>query len=103
MHLIERNLQDILKLCKKYRVKRLYVFGSILTDRFNENSDIDFSVDFDRESINADNLDWADLFFGFMEGLQNILKRKVDIVFEDFINNKYFRNELDRTKQIIYG
>ena len=103
MHLIERNLQDILKLCKKYRVKRLYVFGSILTDRFNENSDIDFSVDFDRESINADNLDWADLFFGFMEGLQNILKRKVDIVFEDFINNQYFRNELDRTKQIIYG
>lgn len=103
MHLIERNLQDILELCKKYRVKRLYVFGSILTDRFNENSDVDFSVDFDRESINADNLDWADLFFGFMEGLQNILKRKVDIVFEDFINNQYFRNELDSTKQIIYG
>ena len=102
MHLIEHNLQKIFELCKKYRVKRLFVFGSILTDRFNENSDVDFSVDFDRDSINADKLDWADLFFGFLEELQNILKRKVDIVFEDYINNPYFCNELDRTKQLIW-
>lgn len=103
MNLIELNLQRIVELCKKYRVKRLFVFGSILTDRFNENSDIDFSVDFDRVSINADKLDWADLFFGFMDELQCLLKRKVDIVFEDYINNSYFRKELDRTKQLIYG
>ena len=102
MHLIEHNLQSIFDLCKKYRVKRLFVFGSILTDRFNENSDVDFSVDFDRDTINADKLDWADLFFGFLEELQNILKRKVDIVFEDYINNPYFRNELDRTKKLIW-
>ena len=103
MHLIENNLQRIIELCKKYRVKRLFVFGSILTDRFNDDSDVDFSVDFDRDSINADNLDWADLFFGFMDELQNVLKRKVDIVFDDYINNQYFRKELDRTKQLIYG
>ena len=103
MHLIEHNLQHIIELCKKYMVKRLFVFGSILTDRFNDNSDIDFSVDFDRDSINADKLDWADLFFGFLDELQTVLKRKVDIVFEDYINNQYFRKELDRTKQLIYG
>ena len=103
MHLIELNLQRIIELCKKYRVKRLFVFGSILTDRFNDDSDVDFSVDFDRESINADKLDWADLFFDFMDELQNVLKRKVDIVFDDYINNQYFRKELDSTKQLIYG
>ena len=103
MYLIEHNLQSIIELCKKYRVKRLFVFGSILTDRFNDDSDVDFSVDFDRESIIADKLDWADLFFGFIDELQNVLKRKVDIVFDDYINNQYFRKELDSTKQLIYG
>lgn len=103
MHLIENNLQKIFELCKKYRVKRLFVFGSILTDRFNEESDVDFSVDFDRDTINAEKLDWADLFFGFLDDLQDLLKRKVDIVFEDCIQNQYFRNELDNTKQQIYG
>ena len=78
-------------------------FGSILTDRFNDNSDIDFSVDFDREAIIADKLDWANLFFDFIDELQNLLKRKVDIVFDDYINNQYFRKELDSTKQLIYG
>ena len=103
VHLIEHNLQQIIELCKKYRVKRLFVFGSILTDRFNENSDIDFSVEFNREAIIADNLDWANLFFGFIDELQNLLKRKVDMVFDDYINNQYFRKELDSTKQLIYG
>ena len=103
MHLIEHNLQYIFELCKKYRVKRLFVFGSILTDRFNEESDIDFSVDFDRDAINTEKLDWAEIFFGFLDELQALLKRKVDIVFEDFINNQYFREELDRTKKLIYG
>lgn len=103
MVLIERNLQQIFELCKKYRVRRLFVFGSILTDKFNENSDVDFSVAFDRDSINSENLDWANLFFGFLEDLQSLLNRKVDIVFEDYINNSYFRKELDRTKQLIYG
>ena len=82
MHLIEHNLQYIIELCKKYRVKRLFVFGSILTDRFHDDSD----VDFDKEAIIADNLDWADLFFGFIDELQNLLKRKVDMVFDDFIS-----------------
>lgn len=103
MHLIEHNLQHIFELCKKYRVKRLFVFGSILTDKFNDESDVDFSVDFDRDSIYADKLDWADLFFGFLEELQTLLNRKVDIVFDDYINNRYFRKELDSTKRLIYG
>ena len=103
MHLIEHNLQRIIELCKKYRVKRLFVFGSILTDRFNDDSDVDFSVDFDREAIIADNLDWANLFFGFIDELQNLLKRKVDMVFDDYINNQYFRKELDSSKKLIYG
>lgn len=103
MKLIERNIQKIIELCKKYRVKKLYVFGSILTDRFNDDSDIDFSVDFDSESINREQLDWADIFFNFLHELENLFDRKIDIVFDNNIKNKYFKRELDQTKQLIYG
>ncbi|WP_305482027.1 nucleotidyltransferase family protein, partial [Paramuribaculum intestinale] len=47
MKLIELNLQRILDLCRKHKVKTLSVFGSILTDRFNDQSDVDLLVDFE--------------------------------------------------------
>ena len=47
MNLIENNSQKIFALCKKHKVGKLFVFGSILTDRFNEDSDVDMVVDFD--------------------------------------------------------
>lgn len=103
MKLIEVNIAKIIELCKKYKVRKLYVFGSILTDRFNNDSDIDFSVDFDSESIEKNNLDWAELFFDFMHALENLFQRKIDIVFDNHIANKYFKQELDQTKQLIYG
>ncbi|MDE5791235.1 MAG: nucleotidyltransferase domain-containing protein [Muribaculaceae bacterium] len=71
MKLIELNIDKIASLCKKYKVKCLYVFGSILTDRFNSESDVDFSVDFDKESIEAEKIDWANLFFDFIPLFQN--------------------------------
>ncbi len=49
MKLIELNMQRIIDLCRKHRVKTLAVFGSILTDRFNDQSDVDLPVDFDEE------------------------------------------------------
>ena len=38
-------------LCKQYRVKKLYAFGSVLTERFGKESDVDLVVDFDKQTI----------------------------------------------------
>ena len=38
MKLIENNIQQIVSLCKKYKVNKLFVFGSILTNHFNGKS-----------------------------------------------------------------
>ncbi len=103
MKLIELNMDKIIALCKKYKVAKLWVFGSILTDRFNDNSDVDFSVNFDSETIHREQLDYADLFFDFLGELKALLNRDVDIVFDDYVKNPYFRKELDATKQLIYG
>ena len=103
MKLIELNIDKIIALCKKYKVAKLWVFGSILTPRFNEESDVDFSVNFDADKINREGLDWADIFFDFMHELEELFGRRIDLVCDDAVKNKVFRKELDSTKQLIYG
>ena len=51
MRLIELNMDRIIELCKKYKVKYLYAFGSILTNRFNDESDVDLLVRFNDSEI----------------------------------------------------
>lgn len=99
MKLIRKNISQISSLCKKHRVKYLYVFGSVLTDSFNKDSDIDFIVKF--EDIPFEEA--PDNYFGMIESLESILGRKVDLVLQDSISNPYFKQNVDRTKQLIYG
>ena len=104
MKLIELNLQRIIDLCRKHKVKSLAVFGSILTDRFNDNSDVDLLVDFeDYDHDNPQEFDYVSNFLDLQDSLESILKRKVDMVVTSALRNKYFINNVNRTKQVIYG
>lgn len=100
MHLIYNNIQNLFVLCRKYKVSKLYVFGSILTSRFNENSDVDILVDFNSE---IDYTNYADNFFDLYHALKSLFGREVDLVDESSIKNPYFREELEETKHLIYG
>lgn len=100
MKLIELNISKIIELCKKYRVKSLAVFGSILTEKFNNESDIDMIVNFDEDVTYQT---YADNYFGLHDNLKILLGRDIDLVDESSINNKYFKEEIDETKYLIYG
>ena len=101
MKLIELNLQRIIDLCRKHKVKTLAVFGSILTDRFNDQSDVDLLVNFD--TTDHEKWDYVTNYFDFQEALEKIFGRKVDLVVEKGLKNKYFIANVNRTKQMIYG
>lgn len=101
MKLIELNLQRIFDLCRQHRVRTLAVFGSILTDRFNDNSDVDLLVDF--EPIEHDKFDYVGNYFGLRDALERLFNRKVDLIEEKGLRNKYFIANVNRTKQLIYG
>lgn len=101
MKLIEINMDKIIALCRKYKVTKLWVFGSILTDRFNDNSDVDFSVIFDNKRIQL--LDFADNYLEFHSSLSELLSRKIDLITEDSLTNPYFIKELNSTKKLVYG
>lgn len=99
MRIIDKNRDKITALCKKYKVSRLFVFGSILNDNFKKTSDIDLLVDFSE----VDLYDYADNYFNFKISLEKLLKREIDLLENKAINNPYLRKSIDSSKQMIYG
>lgn len=90
---------QIADLCRKYNVRQLFAFGSVLTDRFDEESDIDLIVDFDKKAIKDHFLH----FFDFKYSLEDIFGRQVDLLEEQPIRNFYLRKNIEDTKVLIYG
>ena len=99
MNLIERNIEMIKSLCKKHKVRELFVFGSILSNNFNENIDVDFVVDFEKVDLN----DYADNYFDLKSALEKLLKRPVDLLENQAIRNPFLKQSIDSTKKLVYG
>lgn len=99
MKVIERNISEIISLCQSHKVSELYIFGSILTDRFSDESDIDFLVEFK----NVDVQQYFNNYMDFKEKLEALLKRSVDLVENQAIRNPIFRKVIDRDKKLVYG
>lgn len=94
------NTQDrISTLCNLHHVKHLYAFGSVLTPRFNDESDIDFVVEF-RPIILED---YVDNYLSLKDSLEKLLGRSVDLLEEKGIQNPVLRRNIDRTKKLVYG
>ena len=98
MHL-DRYKDDINKLCLENKVKTLYVFGSVLTNQFTKKSDIDLVVDIDSN----DPFEYADSYFNLKFALQDLFKRKVDLLENKAIKNQYIRENIEKSKMLIYG
>jgi hypothetical protein len=99
IRLVRNKIPKINKLCQKHKVKKLYLFGSACTSKFNSGSDIDFLISFDEVPL----LDYADNYFDLQEALEKTLNRRVDLVVEKSIKNPYLKNIVERTKTPIYG
>ena len=83
----KENISKIFKsykdyLCNKYSLKYIGLFGSVCRDDFNDTSDIDVLVEFDK-TIGVEFIDLAD-------ELESLLKRKVELVSKNGIKPKYF-------------
>ena len=98
-NLIENYIKDITELCKTHKVKSLYAFGSVLTDKFNNESDIDLIVDFKQLDV----LDYGDNYYDLKFSLQKMFKRNVDLLEQKALKNPYFIETLNQNKKLIYG
>lgn len=74
-------------------VKRVYLFGSYARNQANDNSDIDFLVEINRE-VGME-------FFGLYEYLQDEFQKPVDVITEEEAKN-IMGNKIDKDKVLIY-
>ncbi len=97
--LIGERTADLERLCQRYRVRRLALFGSAVTDRgLTEASDLDFLVEFEPLPSGV----YANTYFGLLEALQQLFNRPVDLVVESAIKNPYFLAAVEATRTSVY-
>ena len=98
--LIDRHRAEIEQLCRTYRVRRLDVFGSAVREDFDPSrSDVDFLVEFEPDPQ-------SNTFHAYMdlrEELARLLGRPVDLVMPSAIRNRYFRLEVEATREPLYA
>lgn len=101
MHqIISSNINVLSQVFINHRIEKAYVFGSVLTEDFNDKSDLDFLVKF-KPGLNP--LEKGELWWKLHDKLRELLNREIDIVTENSLKNPYFIKELNETKKLIYG
>jgi len=90
----------IMSLFEKHKIKDAYLFGSVLTDRFDKKSDVDFLVNFIDE---IDPVEKGELLWSLRFLLEDNLNRSIDLITETSLKNPYFIEELNEKKLKIYG
>jgi uncharacterized protein len=99
MNLVESHIDQITRLCKTHAVDKLFVFGSVLTNKFSSSSDVDLLVNFKP----IDHSKYADNYFDLKFSLEKIFHRPVDLLEEKAIRNPFLKRSIDSTKKLIYG
>jgi len=98
--LIEERRTELEALCLRHRVRCLEVFGSATEGTFDsERSDLDFLVDY----LPLESGKHADAYFGLLFDLEALFDRKIDLVMTTAITNPYFREAIDRQRQVLYA
>lgn len=98
MKVISDHIEQIKNLCGQHSVKSLFAFGSVTGDRFKADSDIDLVVDIDA----PDPIEYTNHYFELKFQLEQILRREIDLLEHNAIRNPFLKQEIDRTKVLVY-
>jgi uncharacterized protein len=97
--IIKSKKNELIQICKSLKIQRMNVFGSVVSDKFDKNSDIDFLIAFyDNISIE----EYTENYFELHYKLREIFNREIDIVTEKTLSNPYFINSINNSKELIY-
>ena len=97
--LLQPYIPEMKALLKAHKIKTAHIFGSALTDQFNERSDLDMIVNI-QEGL--DPVEAGEHLWNLMYDMEALLNRKVDILTERSLKNPYFIKEINKTKIPIY-
>ena len=97
--ILENNIRELKDICLSHGVQRLYAFGSVVSNKFENDSDIDFLISFS-ESLSIEQ--YTNNYFKLQYLLREMFGREIDIVTERTLSNPYFIESIDETKELIY-
>lgn len=97
-HEIDIPDNKLSELCRKWKVKELSLFGSILRDDFSPTSDVDVLVSFDPAAP------WSlwDLM-DMKEQLEALFGRSVDLVEKEALRNPWRKRRILSTYEVVYA
>jgi predicted nucleotidyltransferase len=81
--------------CRKYHIRKLSFFGSVLSDRFRSDSDVDVLVEFEPEARVGLK------FIEIQEELSQLLGRSVDLNTPGFLS-RHFRQQVLDNAVVLY-
>lgn len=96
---IENYKDQLNRLCKRYDIKTMYLFGSATNNDLKDFSDIDLLISF--KDIPFDK--YTDNYFELHEELEKLFNRQVDLVTERSLSNPYFIESVEQSKQLLYA
>ncbi|MRD49662.1 nucleotidyltransferase family protein [Caenimonas koreensis] len=98
--LLDRNRNEVARLCQRSGARRLDAFGSVTRADFDpQQSDLDFLVEFDSVPPAA----YAQAFFELKEGLETLFGRPVDLLTPSSLTNPFLRRRVSAERQVIYA
>jgi uncharacterized protein len=99
--LVNGKLDAIARLCERYRVRKLEIFGSAATGSGFDTatSDVDFLVEFQP----LEPPEHAAAYSGLLRALDEMFGREVDLVEAAAISNPYFLTAVNKSRSLLYA
>ena len=97
---IAEKMPQIVMLLKKHQIKNAFLFGSVLTNKFTSESDVDFLVDI---NDNQEPAEAGEHLWDLGYELEDLLNRKVDLLTQSSLKNSVLIKEIEKNKISIYG
>ena len=96
---IKNKVTKLIKLCNKYKVEKLFVFGSVVKGRFNEKtSDIDLIAEIE----DLPPVEKGEIIMKLWSELESLFARKVDLITNMNLKNPYLKKEIENSKILLY-
>ncbi len=96
---LKKNIDFINELCEEHNVEKLYLFGSVLTDSFTDQSDVDIMVTFKPFDLSLYLINYLDL----KDKLKLLFGREVDLLESQTLRNPVLIRNIEKSKKLVYG
>ncbi|MDB4918539.1 nucleotidyltransferase family protein [Mucilaginibacter sp.] len=97
---LQSKLPQVTKLFKDHKIKSAFAFGSVVSDNFDDESDIDLLINFED---GLEPLERGEIWWDLHDSLRAVFNREIDLVIENSLKNPYFIEEINEKKRLIYA